>query len=183
MFDFIRTRDFWLLSLGLALLGLSGCTSGRYVIVDAPTVPLKNFTILEVTDCNSNVKEEPALNLAKDFPDQVVFKLKEYNKEHAGAPLFSTVTRSTEQTDGVLQIQSVLLSYEKGSQAARYLVGFGSGKASCAVQCTFIDKRTGKQVLKANFEGELSMGLFGGSSKEAAGKVLDEIVTYLKKNY
>jgi hypothetical protein len=180
---FLRSRPFPWAWLGLVLLGLAGCASGRYVIVEAPTVPLKNFSILEVQDCTSNDKQPDAVKLAGGFADQLVAKLTEYNNDHKNGRLFTSVTKSTDQTDGVLQIQSVLLSYEKGSQALRYIIGFGAGKAYCTVQCTFLDKHTGKQVLKANFEGELSMGLFGGSSGQAKGKVLDAILDYLKKNY
>jgi hypothetical protein len=167
----------------LAVGSLAACTSGRYVIIDAQTVPLKNFDVLEVRDCTSNQQEEHALNLAKAFSDSMVQKLNSYNKEHAKTPLFKKVTRSAEETERVLVMQPVLQSYEKGSGVARYMIGFGAGKASCTVQCTFVEKSSGKQVLKANFEGELSMGVLGGSAKEAAGKVFDKILEYLKKNY
>jgi hypothetical protein len=183
MFRFLPTRILVFAALVFFLVGFSGCTSGRSIIVEPSTVPLKNFSTLEVLDCGSNVQEEHALNLAKEFPNLVVTKLVEFNKGHSSSPLFANVIRSTDETGRVLQMKSVLLSYEKGSKAARYFIGFGSGKASCMVQCTFIDKGTGEQVLKANFEGELSMGVLGGTSKQAAGKVLDQIVSFLRKNY
>ena len=167
----------------LAVGSLAACTSGRYVIIDAPTVPLKNFDVLEVRECTSNQQEEHAINLAKAFSDSMVKKLIAYNKEHPKAPLFKKVTRSAEETERVLVMQPVLQSYEKGSGLARYMIGFGAGKASCTVQCTFIEKTSGNQILRANFEGELSMGVLGGSAKEAAGKVFDKILEYLKKNY
>jgi hypothetical protein len=183
MFGGLRARvSLWALA-GLAVISLAGCASGRYVIIDAPTVPLKNFSVLEIKDCTSNPQEENALDLAKGFGDQMMQKLVDYNKKNTNAPLFATVTRSTDKADGVLVMQSVLQSYEKGSRAARYIIGFGAGKASCTVQCVFTDKRSGNQILKANFEGELSMGIAGGSAKQAAGKVYDKILEYLKKNY
>jgi hypothetical protein len=179
----IKGRVFFWVLAALALSCLGGCASGRYVILDVPTEPLKSFEVLEIKDCMSNPQEAGAIELAKGLGDQILEKIVAYNKENAKTPLFGTVTRATDRTDKVLEMRSVLQGYEKGSRAARYLIGFGAGKASCSVQCTFVDKSTGKQVMRAGFEGELSMGVVGGSAKQAAGKVLDKILEFLKKNY
>ena len=166
-----------------AVLAFWGCASGRYVVVDVPTAPLKSFDVLEVKEATSSVQEAGAVELAKGLGDQIVEKIVGYNMQNPKTPLFLEVTRATDRTDRVLELRSVVQSYEKGSRAARYFIGFGAGKASCAVQCAFVDKASGKQVLRAIFEGELSMGVVGGSAKQAAGKVLDKILQYLKKNY
>lgn len=159
------------------------CTSSRSIVLEPSAAPLRSYSTLEIMNCACNPKEEAAIKVANEFSGQVFEKIAAYNKANPRAPLFANVTRSTDQTEGVLQLQSTVLGYEKGSQAARYLIGFGAGKASCVVQCSFINKSTNKQVLKAQFEGELSMGLFGGSSQQAPNKVIDELVKFLKKNY
>ena len=168
----------------LLLLLLSGCmSSNRYVIIDPSTAALRNYSVLEVRDFRSNLSEPEAIALAGEFPSMIVSGINDYNARHSDARLFSEVTRMKPGTYRVLVMESTLLSYEKGSRAARYFIGFGAGKAYCTIQSVFIDKTTGKQVLKANFEGELGGGFFGGTSKQAAREVVDSIITYLKKNY
>ena len=97
--------------------------------------------------------------------------------------LFSEATRSTGKSEGVLVVKGTLLSYEKGSRAKRYFIGFGAGKAFSTVKCVFIDKSTGEQVLEATFDGELSLGVFGGEAKRAYEGVVKAIVDYFNDNY
>jgi len=170
------------LVLGVGLAS-TGCSSGRYIITEPIKTPLKSFDVLEIKDCVSNQQEPRAVELASSFSDTLARRIEAYNKEHPKTPLFKTVTRSSYLNDRVLVLEPVLLSYEKGSGLARYMIGFGAGKASCTVRCDFKDKAAGSQVLQASFEGELSMGLLGGKAKEAVGKVFDKIIEFLRKNY
>ncbi len=86
-------------------------------------------------------------------------------------------------TDYEFLRMTTLLSYEKGSRAKRYFIGFGAGKAYSTVKCEFIDKSTGEQVLEATFDGELSLGVFGGEAKRAYEGVVKAIVDYFNDNY
>jgi len=173
----------WMLPVFVMLL-LAGCmSSNRYVIIDPSSASLRNYPILEVRDFKSNLSEPEAVALAGEFPSMIVDGLNKYNIDHPDKQLFKQIVRQHTGTDGVVVMESTLLSYEKGSKAARYFIGFGAGKAYCTIQSVFIDKATGKQLLKANFEGELSGGIFGGTSKQAAREVVDSIIEYLKKNY
>lgn len=162
---------------------LSGCASHRYVIIDPPNTPLENYTVLEVKDFESHLQEDDAVKVAGELPEMIVRELQEYNSKHPKSTLFSQVTRFSEDSAQVLVLEGVLLSYEKGSQAKRHFIGMGPGKAYCTVQCTFIDKTTGQQVLKANFESALSGRFFGGGAKESAKGVVKAMTDYLKKTY
>lgn len=167
----------------MLVLGLFGCASHRYVIVEPQSTSLKEFSVLEVKEFESNLKEEAALDVASKLPEMIINGINEYNASHPDAKLFSEVTKETDRIEDVLAVEGLLLSYEKGSRAKRYWIGFGSGKAYCTVQCTFIDKRTNKEILKANFEGELMGGIFGGDSEESAEGVVKAIIDYLEKHY
>lgn len=178
-----RKQSLVFIALCLVCL-VSGCASShRYMIVEPPTTALNNYTTLEIQECKSNLQEEDAIKVAEEIPDMIVDALANYNKNHPDAMLFSEVVRASDQTAQVLVMENVLVSYEKGSQAARYFVGMGAGKAYCTIQSRFVDKSTGEQVLKANFEGELSGGFFGGEAKDSAKGVVSSIIDYLKKNY
>lgn len=171
------------IALCLVFLG-SGCASShRYMVVEPPTTALNNYTTLEVQECKSNLQEEDAIKVAEEIPGMIVEALAKYNEKHPEAMLFSKVTKASDQTAQVLVMENVLVSYEKGSQAARYFIGMGAGKAYCTIQSRFIDKSTGEQILKANFEGELSGGFLGGEAKSSAKGVVSSIIDYLKKNY
>jgi len=80
----------------------------------------------------------------------------------------------------VLVLDGTILSFEKGSRAKRYFIGFGAGKAFCTIQSTFTNKATGQEVLKTNFDGELSMSFFGGSADEAVDAVVAAYIDYLR---
>ncbi len=95
-----------------------------------------------------------------------------------GDYIFSEVLRSTDKSDGVLVLDGVVISFEKGSRAKRYFIGFGAGKAFCTIQATFTNKATGETVVKSNFDGELSMSFFGGSPEEAVDAVVDAFIDY-----
>ncbi|MDT2078844.1 MAG: DUF4410 domain-containing protein, partial [Planktomarina sp.] len=62
-----------------------------------------------------------------------------------------------------LVAQCTLISHEKGNRAARYFVGFGAGNAYSTVKCEFIDKMSSAMISEATFDGELGIGVFGGS--------------------
>jgi hypothetical protein len=44
--------------------------------------------------------------------------------------------------------------------------------SKATIQSTFTDKTTNEQILKLNFDGELSMSLFGGSADDAVQAVV-----------
>ena len=154
---------------------LTGYTH-RYLVRDPVSIPFRNYPALEVGEFATTLADEEAKQLANDLPRLLIEKLGDDDSDAR----FSEITRSTAAERGVLVVHGNLTSYEKGSRARRYLIGFGAGNAYTTVECTFVYKVTGDQIAKATFDGELSMGLFGGSSDEAAGGVLDAIVDCLE---
>lgn len=165
----------------LLIAVLPGCASHRYTVDEPVQTKFGTYSSVEVADFSSNVAGEQAQRLAGALPERIVRTLSEA-KAASGAPLFATVSRSDE-TRQSLRISGRILSFEEGSRAKRYLLGFGAGKAYTTVECRFADERTGETIATATFDGELSMGIFGGSSDEAVDGMLKSIVEYVNDNY
>ena len=162
---------------------LSACASSRYTVLKPVTEPLTKFEILEIRDFTSNLTDEDSVDLANRFADQLHQAVMDDRKKNPGESIFRDVVRSTEQDDSVLVLDGVVISFEKGSRAARYFIGFGAGKAYCTIQATFSNKETGEVVLKANFDGELSMSFFGGSPEAAVKSVVKAFVEYFDEYF
>ena len=86
-------------------------------------------------------------------------------KEVSEINRFSSVTDHTDESQGVIRLESVILSYEKGSRTKRYLSP-GAGKSYLTLRCTMINKATGKKIFEGDFEGEVAAGFLGGSSQQ-----------------
>lgn len=82
-----------------------------------------------------------------------------------------------------LQLVGTVTEYKKGSQAKRYLVGFGAGKTKIKAHVKFIDRATGNIVLEKDVDGKVVFGLFGGQSKTSLRDVGKEIAEVSKKQF
>ena len=80
-----------------------------------------------------------------------------------------------------LKISGEVVKYVKGNRAARYLVGFGAGKTKIMVDVKLTDAATGEVVFNQTVDGDVTWGVFGGSSDSAKGGVSDELIREMKK--
>ena len=80
-----------------------------------------------------------------------------------------------------LRVSGEVTKYVKGSQAARYFIGFGAGKTKLMVDVKLTDAATGEVVFHQSVDGDVTWGLFGGDSDKAKGGVADEIIREMKK--
>lgn len=165
------------ISVAVVLL-VSGCASHRYTVLEPRKKELSDYRILEIRDFKCNLGDKESKALAEQFADQLYQNIMKDRKEHPDEVIFDDVVRKTDKVDGVLVLDGTLISYEKGSRAKRYFIGFGSGKSFCTIQSIFTDKKTSEQILKLNFDGELSMGIFGGSADEAVQGVVEAYLDY-----
>jgi hypothetical protein len=164
--------------LVIAFLLVSACASHRYTVVEPKKKELTDYRILEIRDFNSNLGDSESEELAKRFADRLHENIMKDRQEHPDEIIFDDVVRHTDISEGVLQLEGTLISFEKGSRAKRYFFGFGAGKAYCTIQSVFTDKTKNESILKLNFDGELSMGLFGGSVDEAVQGVVEAYLDY-----
>jgi hypothetical protein len=149
-------------------------------VIEPPKESVRDFKTLEIHDFTSNLQDADSIRLADQFADRLYRAVQEDRKEHPGESIFEQVVRGTDATGEVLVLDGTILSFEKGSRAKRYFIGFGAGKAFCTIQSTFTNKATGQEVLKTNFDGELSMSFFGGSADEAVDAVVAAYIDYLR---
>ena len=80
-----------------------------------------------------------------------------------------------------LKISGEITKFVKGSQAARYLIGFGAGKTKIMADIKMTDAETGEVVFNQVVDGDVTWGVFGGDSDDAKGGVADEVIREMKK--
>jgi len=169
-----------IISVWVLVLFVTACASHRYTVVEQSKKELTDYGILEIRDFKTNVEDSESKELAVRFADKLYENVMEDRNEHPDEVIFQEVVRATDRTDNVLVLDGTIIKYEKGSRAMRYFVGFGEGKAHCTIQSVFTDKKTGEQILKLNFYGEMSIGFLGGSEEEAVQEVVEAYLDYFE---
>jgi hypothetical protein len=161
----------------------SGCASHKYTVLEPPSKELTEYQILEIRDFTTYLGDAESKELAARFADKLYENIMAHREQSPDKVIFQKVVRHTDETEGVAVLNGVVVSYEKGSRAKRYWIGFGAGKAYCTIRSTFTDKSTDEQILEMDFDGELSMGLFGGSADEAVQSVVEAYLDYFDDYY
>lgn len=181
MTSIVASRSF-LASILMALFAVTvgGCGSSRYTMVDPPKQVVSNFEVLEIRDFTSALADQDSRDLAARFADQLHAAVLKDREKNPGKSVFGEVVRASDRSEKVLRLDGTVTSFEKGSRAKRYFIGFGAGKAFCTIQAVFTDKATDQEVVKANFDGELSMSFFGGSAEEAVDSVVKAFIDYFR---
>ncbi len=156
----------------------TGCASHKYTVIQPPSKELTEFQILEIRDFTTFLGDEESKEIAALFADKLYENVMMHREENPDAVLFEQVVRHTDETENVAVLDGVVVSYEEGSRAKRYFIGFGAGKAYCTIRSTFTDKETSEKILEMDFDGELGMGVFGGSADEAVQGVVEAYLDY-----
>ena len=173
-----RNRLWRPLTCIFVFLVLSGCASSRYTVLEPAKEPLTSFEVLEIKNFASNLNDEASIQLANRFADRLHEAVLKERQANPGESIFKEVVRGTDQSASVLVLDGTVISFEQGSRAKRYFIGFGAGAAYCTIRATFTNKETGQEILQTNFDGELNMGLFGGSPDEAVDAVVRAFIDY-----
>jgi hypothetical protein len=126
-------------------------------------VNLSQFNSVKVTEFGGRL-----------LPQQNVFSYDPY------IALFNSVFRSSlklpqkESPDSLL-IEGAVVECNPGSRTARYLVGFGAGKAGCAVVCEVYEPGKPNPCIRIYTRDTGSMGAFGGDSVRMLNHILSEL--------
>ena len=155
-----------------------GCASHKYTVIEPSKKELTDYSVLEIRDFKCNLMDDESKEIANGFADVLLKDVIKNRQEHPDKVIFQRVVRETEEIDGVLVLDGTIISYEKGSRALRYFIGFGAGKAYCTIRSVFTDKSTGEKIQELEFNGELSMGFLGGSAEEATRAVVKSYIEY-----
>jgi hypothetical protein len=112
------------------------------------------------------------------LPVQNVFSYDPY------VALFNSVFKSSlkpPQNDSpdALLIQGAVVECNPGSRAARYMVGFGAGKAACAAVCEIYEPGKSNSCIRIYTRDTGSMGAFGGDSVAMLNHIMTEIASRL----
>lgn len=82
-----------------------------------------------------------------------------------------------------LTVKYGFMTYDEGSQAARYFLGgIGGGEAKMVVGAEFYDE-SGTLLARIQSEGRLSGGFFGGDAGSAIKKAAQEVADYAAANF
>lgn len=132
-----------------------------------PAVNLSQYSSMKVTEFGGRL-----------LPEQNVFSYDPY------IALFNSVFRSSlklpqkEFPDSLL-IEGAVVECNPGSRAARYWVGFGAGKAACAVVCEVYEPGKPNPSIRIYTRDSGSMGGFGGDSVRMLNHIMSELGTRL----
>ena len=75
-----------------------------------------------------------------------------------------------------LILSGTVTEFDPGSQAERYLVGFGAGAAKLKMHFVFQDADTGKEILSTDHQHKYWIGAFGGSKNAATHRTAEGMV-------
>lgn len=87
------------------------------------------------------------------------------------------------QEEPVLVVTGTVTKYKKGSQAARYLVGFGAGATVIKAHFKCYDAASKELVLERDADGKVAMGIMGGKSEGANDGLAKEITKDIKQKF
>lgn len=153
------------------------------------TVKLGQYKVLEIS--NFLMKSDEAVP-----PDHLYALVRDLAVElNKKTPFEKFVTNYTKgpssawiQSDPGADVPTLVLSgvitrYQRGSRAARYMVGFGAGKTRAYCVIRLVDKQTGEVLLERMENGSVSMGLFGGGSAGAMKELADDLAKAVKNSW
>lgn len=154
----------------LPLLLLAGCGVAEFKEDGPPPAPFPRFGSVEVRVAPVELDVPPEVRpelegFAASLPARIGERLRKRNLLADGGR--------------ALVVDLRIVSYDPGSQTARYLVGFGAGGASIEARTEFRDGETrlGSGVARGTVWG----GLFGGSVSTAHDNVARAVVDYVER--
>jgi hypothetical protein len=157
--------------------GLVGFASGL-VLLDYRVIAVERFPVAK-SEIEDEGDQRFGERMAIFYQAEVVRRLRETR-------LFSKVVNLSETdftagTDRALTLRGTITRLGRGSQAARYLVGFGAGSTRAQAELHFVDAQSGRVVLVTADRRKGSMGLFGGDSEEFLRESFDDMARDLAK--
>ncbi len=139
---------------------------------------------------NLLIWKDPAVDLSKyaslkltDFGGRLLPEQKEFSYDSYIA-LFNSIFRSSirvpqKDSPDALFIEGAVVECNPGSRTARYMVGFGAGKAACAVVCEVYEPGKSTPCMRIYTRDTASMGTFGGDSVSFLNNIMSVLGTRL----
>jgi hypothetical protein len=183
------------LDRGIGLLALifvlGGCFGAYQVSPDTPMgaeglKPTQHYPVIGVERfpvAKSEIEDEGdrrfADGIATFYQSEIVRRLRDTG-------LFSRVVNLSEAdlpagTERALRLRGTITRLGRGSQAARYLIGFGAGSTRVQAEMHFVEVQSSRAVLVTADRRLGSMGLFGGDSGDFVRESFDDMARDLAK--
>jgi hypothetical protein len=145
-----------------------------------PGFNLKQYQMIVVQPflvAPSEIKDEADTRLAKEMSAYLHTQLVSRLKADPFLPKVIDIDVTTEPPigEGILALQGEISRLTEGSQALRYLVGFGAGTAKAQVETRLVDTQSRKVQMITADRRTASGGLFGGDSLQFLRDFLDGI--------
>jgi hypothetical protein len=152
--------------LAIMMSTLYGCASAKLNVLK-PMASQPSTASLAILDKSSNkVSAEDIGNLKSALSDSL---------QKAGVTVVSTEKKDVATIVGQIQ------EYDKGSQALRYLIGFGAGTGSMKTAWK-VTTPTGEELGSCNIDGSISAGVFGGNFYNVHDKAAEAFVKFFTGN-
>jgi len=132
-----------------------------------PTTDLSQYASVKLTDFGGRL-----------LPEQKEFSYDSY------IAFFNSIFRSSirvpqKDSPDALLIEGAVVECNPGSRTARYLVGFGAGRAACAVACEVYEPGKSTPCMRIYARDTASMGMFGGDSVGMLNNIMSVLGTRL----
>jgi hypothetical protein len=155
------------------------------LVAVAPGFDIKKYKIIAVTQLPVTDKMEDdgdrrfGAEMSSFFQTELVRHLR-------SSGLFVRVVNAGETqvesgSETVLKVEGAITRLGRGSQAMRYLVGYGAGAARAQADMKFVEVPSGKVVMVVADRRIASAGSFGGSDREHLRESFDDMARDLAK--
>jgi Domain of unknown function (DUF4410) len=155
------------------------------LVAVAPGFDIKRYKTIAVTQLAVTDKMDDdgdrrfAAEMSMFFQAELVRHLR-------GSGLFVKVVNAGEtkfesSSETVLKVEGAITRLGRGSQAMRYLVGYGAGAARAQADMKFVEVPSGKVVMVVADRRIASAGAFGGSDREHLRESFDDMARDLAK--
>jgi Domain of unknown function (DUF4410) len=161
--------------------GRVGIATG-FNLKDYPVIAVERFPVAK-SEIEDQGDQRFADRMAFFYQAELVRRLRE-------AGLFNRVVNLSE-TDlpvgagKVLKLRGTITRLGRGSQAVRYLVGFGAGSTRAQAEMYFVDADSGQVMLVTADRRLASMGMFGGDDedflRESFNNMARDLVKFLTR--
>lgn len=84
--------------------------------------------------------------------------------------------------ESIIRLSGTVTEYKEGNRTARYLVGFGAGRAKIKAHIKILDA-AGAILLERDVDGNLVIGVFGGDSKSITRGLAKEVAKVTLKKF
>ena len=92
------------------------------------------------------------------------------------------VEAESKPLESTIRLVGTVTEYKEGNRTARYLVGFGAGRAKIKAHIKILDS-TGSTLLEKDVDGNLVVGFFGGDSKSITRGLAKEVAKITQKKF